>query len=218
MKTIGYIDKPNNIFKKEKFILSALNLAFLSYYFDKKIEFSHNLVVWPDGIFSKFFIASKKIPGSQLINRLKLKNSISELIVVGNLGKISKNFLKKKFKIKIIHIKIPLIDEKSIQNISIRLKKKSICLITLPTPKQELLAQKISKQNNFFKIICIGGGLDIASGFIQECPKFLKFLGLEFIWRLRTDTFRRILRLIKTFINFNFKIIYKSVNLKFKKL
>ena len=35
MKTIRYIDKPNNIFKKEKFILSALNLAFLSYYFDK---------------------------------------------------------------------------------------------------------------------------------------------------------------------------------------
>ena len=137
---------------------------------------------------------------------------------MGNLGKISKNYLKKKFKIKIIHIKIPLIDEKSIQNLSIRLKKKSICLITLPTPKQELLAQKISEQNKFFKIICIGGGLDIASGFIQECPKFLKSMGLEFIWRLRTDTFRRILRLIKTFINFNFKIIFKSVNLKFKKL
>ena len=74
MKTIRYIDRPNNIFKKEKFILSALNLAFLSYYFDKKIEFSRNLVVWPDGIFSKFFIVSKKIPGSQLINQLNLKN------------------------------------------------------------------------------------------------------------------------------------------------
>ena len=80
------------------------------------------------------------------------------------------------------------------------------------------MAQKISEQNKFFKIICIGGGLDIASGFIQECPKFLKSMGLEFIWRLRTDTFRRILRLIKTFINFNFKIIFKSANLKFKKL
>ena len=218
MKTIRYIDKPNNIFKKEKFILSALNLAFLSYYFDKKIKISHNLVVWPDGIFSKFFIISKKIPGSQLIKELKLKNSINELIVVGNLGKISKNFLKKKFKIKIVHKKVPFIDEKSIQNISIRLKKNNICLLTLPTPKQELLAQKISEQNNFFKIICIGGGLDIASGLIQECPKFLKFLGLEFLWRLRTDTLRRILRLIKTFINFNLKIIFKSVNLKFKKL
>ena len=218
MKTIRYINKPNNIFKKENFILSALNLAFLSYYYDQKFKNTKNLVLWPDGVFSKFFINSKKIPGSQLIKDLKLNKSIKEIKVVGNLNQKGLKFLKKNFKIKIIHKKIPRINEEFIKNISININKKTLCLITLPTPKQELLATRISEQNDFFKIICIGGGLDIASGYIKDCPKILKFLGLEFLWRLRTDTMRRISRLIKTFINFNLKIIYKPIGIKFKKI
>ena len=94
MKTIRYINKPNNIFKKENFILSALNLAFLSYYYDHKFKITKNLVLWPDGIFSKFFINSKKIPGSQLIKDLKLNKSIKEIKVVGNLNQKSLKFLK----------------------------------------------------------------------------------------------------------------------------
>ena len=138
--------------------------------------------------------------------------------MVGNLNQKSLKFLKKNFKIKIIHKKIPKINEEFIKNISININKKTLCLITLPTPKQELLATRISEQNDFFKIICIGGGLDIASGYIKDCPKILKFLGLESLWRLRTDTLRRISRLIKTFINFNLKIIYKPLGIKFKKI
>ena len=35
----GYLDDPNAIFKKKNFILSALNLAFLAYFFDNRIKY-----------------------------------------------------------------------------------------------------------------------------------------------------------------------------------
>ena len=41
----------------------------------------------------------------------------------------------------------------------------------------------------------------------KDCPKLLYKLGLEFIWRLRGDTKRRILRLLYTFIMYNIFII-----------
>ena len=61
-----------------------------------------------------------------------------------------------------------------------------------------MLALEISKINNYFKIICIGGGLGIAAGDIKMCPKIIQNLGLEFLWRLNTDTSRRLKRLFFT--------------------
>ena len=77
-------------------------------------------------------------------------------------------------------------------------------MITLPTPKQEMLSNEIIKKNKYYKIICIGGGLNIATGEVKSCPAFISKIGLEFIWRLRTDTFRRISRLLSTFTIFIF--------------
>ena len=68
--------------------------------------------------------------------------------------------------------------------------------ITLPTPKQEQVAKYLKERNLYFKIICIGGSINIASGEEKEVPKYLS--KLEFLWRLRYDTFRRISRLINT--------------------
>ena len=70
---------------------------------------------------------------------------------------------------------------------------------TLPTPKQEQLAEFIIKNNKYFKIICIGGAIGMASGDERPVPLILDKLNLEFLWRLRTDTKRRIYRLIYSF-------------------
>mgnify|MGYP006079986647 CR=1 FL=1 len=218
MKIIKYISKSEQLLGLNNFILSAFNLAFLSYYMDKKINITREYILWPDGIFAKLFISASKIAGSDLINNLILPKNINQLIVVGNLNKFNKAFLKKKFKIKIKHITIPRISYKQLNKVFIKTRKNSLCLITLPTPKQEILANKIGKNNKFYKIICIGGGLDIASGKIKKCPIFISRIGLEFIWRLRSDTFRRLLRLLETFIKF---IIYFSLgkfDLKIKKI
>ena len=68
------------------------------------------------------------------------------------------------------------------------------------------------------KIICIGGGLSIASGCIKKCPKFLYNLNLEFLWRLRTDTYRRLIRLVLSFLNYNFYKIKSNINIIFQKI
>ena len=39
----------------------------------------------------------------------------------------------------------------------------------------------------------------MASGIEPEIPKFLDKFGLEFIWRLKTDPHRRLVRLLETF-------------------
>ena len=54
--------------------------------------------------------------------------------------------------------------------------------------------------NKIFKILCIGGSINILSGLEKEVPKLI--YPFEFIWRLRYETLRRSKRLITTFISF----------------
>ena len=90
--------------------------------------------------------------------------------------------------------------------------------MTLPTPKQELIANYIADTNKKFKIICIGGSIAIAAGDEKVVPNFL--YSLEFLWRLRYETKRRVSRLFTSFIYYiigrffnnklnNLKIIYE---------
>ena len=76
----------------------------------------------------------------------------------------------------------------------------------------------ISENNKHFKIICIGGSVSIACGDEKEVPRIL--YNFEFIWRLRYETRRRLIRLINTFFYYligryinkslkNLKIIYE---------
>jgi UDP-N-acetyl-D-mannosaminuronic acid transferase (WecB/TagA/CpsF family) len=89
--------------------------------------------------------------------------------------------------------------------------KNELIILTLPTPKQEIIAEHIARYNLKFKVICAGASVAMLSGEEKIVPKFLEFLGLEFLWRLRNDTRRRLIRLFQTlfyFINgyFNQKI------------
>ena len=47
--------------------------------------------------------------------------------------------------------------------------------------------------------MCLGGALNIASGYEKPIPNFLDNLGLEFFWRLKTDPLRRSIRLVSSF-------------------
>ena len=64
------------------------------------------------------------------------------------------------------------------------------------------------------KIICIGGGLALASGSEKVCPKFMYLMGLEFLWRLQFETVRRLIRLL---ISISL-LIYKILNLSIFRL
>jgi hypothetical protein len=175
--------------------------------------------MWPDGIYGKILTKSIKIPGSKLIQDLILPRSIKNIIVIGNLNLKEKNFLKKKFNVKVQHKKLPIgktedLKRKIFMNYSVD----DLVLTTLPTPMQEEIAYYISKKFKVARIICIGGGLAIASGSIPKVPKFLNKLGMEFLWRLRTDKIRRLKRLFYTFFVYHFLNIFLSKKLKFIKV
>jgi len=185
--------------KKDGFILSGLNLAFIGFIF--KIEPDRNFKLWPDGIFSKLFAKKiDKFAGRDILNCLQ-DWCKKELVIVGNLNNHSKSFFKRK-KIKITkYLKLPIgsfeIIKKALRkNYFKKVKKNSVVIITLPTPKQEQVAKEIYYQNPKLKILCLGGALNIASGHEKAVPKLVENLGLEFFWRLKTDPIRRSIRLI----------------------
>ena len=196
-KTFKILRKIDLLNTKKNFILSGMNLAFLGYYCKKKVYPYKNLFHWPDGIFTKRIINIEKIPGRDIIKKIKLSKKIKSIKIIGNLSQQSKLYLEKKFSLKINHIELPYGPIEELKKFKINLKDSEIIFITLPTPKQEELAYSLSKKNKNYKIICIGGSIAIASGEEKPVPKFLQ--NYEFLWRLRNDFFRRSFRLLESF-------------------
>lgn len=188
----------------KNFVLSAMNLAFLGFLFKKEIQTHPTLINWPDGTFSKTISLNiKKIPGREIVRKLNFRNTlINKIIVIGNLSNLSRNYLKKLYNLEIKHFPLPYVPIESLKELvkDMRINKKEIIFITLPTPKQEILAEFLSSINPNHKIICIGASISIASGEEKEVPDF--FYYAEFLWRLRYDTIRRTLRLAISFFYF----------------
>ena len=205
------------------YILSALNLASLSFLYKEKILISKKIYFWGDGIFHKFMIGnSTKIPGSRLMNLIEYPQNIKRLHVIGNLTDKQKIFLEKKFNnLKVTNSSLPYGEIKLIFNNLPRVDQDEIILLTLPTPKQEQVAEFYHEKNSKLKIICIGGGLAIASGDEKPVPRFFDYFGLEWLWRLRYETIRRLKRLIISALYFFEYLLYgrfvKKIIVKFLK-
>ena len=146
------VKKSSSIPFKENFILSALNLAFLGYYFKGDIPYNKNIIHWPDGLFAKtIFDRIAKIPGRLLLEEMIFPNDIKRIIVLGNLSKYNFNYLKNKFKIEIKHFDLPY---GSFDKIKIKLnfifEKNDIIFLTLPTHNPAQIAIELSKTNNHY--------------------------------------------------------------------
>ena len=213
--TFRIIKNPNNLIKKNKnFVLSALNLAYLGYYGVNKVRQYKLLYHWPDGYYSKKIYPNiKKIPGRDMISKIKNHMNIKSIHVVGNLNSMNKEYLKKKFfGKKIRNTPLPILKENEIINYVPNINEKELVFITLPTPKQELMAEYLAKKNKNFKIICIGASLNLVSNFEKPVPIFLYKLNLEWLWRLKTDPKRRLIRIIQSYFYYTrsyFRGIYK---------
>ena len=198
------IKKITDIPLKENFILSGMNLAFLGFYSKGDVYPYKTLYHWPDGIFAKNLESNiKKIPGRNIVKNLVLSDEINKIIILGNCSSKSLIYLKDKYKNKSIEIyKLPYGTVENIaKQVNLNLDKNTLVYITLPTPKQEQLAYCIARKNKFHKIICIGASIMIASGEEKVVPEILE--NFEFLWRLRTDTLRRLKRLYISFFNFS---------------
>lgn len=199
----------NKILKKKKFILSALNLAFLAYWY--KFNYFHrenNLILWADGLFAKYIKKNlKKIPGREMFCNLKIPKNIKRLIFLGNADKQNIKYVQTKFPDLIAKfIKLPYGDTNSMIKYIPKINIDDLIVLTIPTPKQELLAIKILQYQDA-KIICLGGSLNMLSGKEVVPPNYFYDLNLEFLWRLKFDFFRRAKRLIETLFWFLIALI-----------
>ena len=203
IEKIKLIKNASEIPYDRNFSLSGLNLAFLGYLSSKEIKLHKDLINWPDGIFKGRFYGKEviKVSGLNIIKDLRVSNKIENIYVLGSLTNKSYEFLAKKFNnFKLIHVDLPYGAVEDIYKICPQnFTDKDLIICTLPTPKQEQLSELIIKNNKYFKIICIGGAIAMASGEEKVVPALLDKLNLEFLWRLRTDTKRRIFRLFYSF-------------------
>jgi len=202
---IKILKSPDNIPFEKNFIISGLNLAFLAFYYNKDIIINDSYFLWPDGFFKKKFFPKqiKKIPGRDFLNGINLDNTkIKRIVVLGNLDFLGKKYLKEKFKnLTLAHTPLPFGNvHEFIKYIPI-LENTDLCILTLPTPKQEILANYIKKTQTNYKILCIGGAINMLSGYETPLPKiFDKIFFAEALWRLQFDTLRRMKRLITSIL------------------
>lgn len=220
LDTLRVIADSKFINYEKNFIFSGLNLAFMGSYSSGDINITKNYYFWPDGFFVKRLskIAINKIPGRNLIDTLIIGKNIKKISVLGVLSENSKNYLTNKFGLSIEHHQLPFGNLNDFKKFIPIFKKDEICLLTLPTPKQEILAEYISKTQNYYKIFCIGGGLAMISGDERPIPKrFDTFFFSETVWRLQFETIRRTKRLLLTFIFYiKGELFGKFTNLKLK--
>ena len=212
---VKLIKNLNDIFKKN-FVLSGLNLAFLGYHLNGNIKLYKNLYHWPDGVFSKLLKNKKKIkkiPGRIILSKMQLPKFINRIHVLGVLSEKSRKYLQDKFNLEVISTELPFGDIKIIvEFIPKKIHENELILITLPTPKQEMVAEYIAEKFQNYKVICIGASLAMCSGEEKIVPYLLEKLGLEFLWRLRSDTRRRFIRLSQTFLFFFKGLLNKKLN------
>ncbi len=201
----------------KSFILVALNMASLSYTNLLYLN-SRNIVFWIDGVCSKFIIKNyKKTAGRKIIEQIIIPKSIENIYLFGKESKKQIEYIEKKFKKKITYYPLPFF--KSFYETSKfrkKLNNNSLVILNISTPKQEIIAKNLLSFNHDKKIFvfCLGGGVAMAAGEEIVVPEKIENLNLEWLWRLRTDTFFRLKRLIYTGSIF----FYKKISNYFKKV
>ena len=204
-RIIKYLTSSEQLPFNKNFVLSAFNLAFCSVLQKNYLTLRDDFYVWPDGYyFNKVSkLNESKLPGRKLLSNLELPEFIEEIVVLGNLSPKGQIFLENHFKKKIIHKKLPFGELDDFKQHVPILKKDQICILTLPTPKQEILAEYIMSYQENYKILCLGAAINMASGEESPLPEYLeKIFIAETIWRLQFETLRRIVRLSSSFASY----------------
>jgi len=186
-------------------VLSALNLFMLGF-LRHHPRFPDDAVFWCDGLMGELYMtfkgcATKRIRGVEMLKAVLVANKGRSACVLGSCSDSARKALAQRGVEIAQHYSLDSLNLDSFDFSSITLSSDFV-LVTLPSPKQELLALKLARQpaNANKHFYCIGGALNMLSNPELDCPRFMQLLGLEFIFRLKTDTVRRIYRLIQSFL------------------
>ena len=189
--TLNFIRSYDDLSDKTEYNLVALNLMTLS-----NIRLFHDSrnIYWVDGIVGRYFLKIKgfncrKYPGREL-----LKDFLKSETQFDVIGSIPERFdMRKSIK---FHHELSRYRE-DIETLYLQHLGHVPIVCTLPSPLQEDFALRLNRG----AVLCVGGALNMLYSEILIPPP-IEMLGLEFLWRLRTDTRRRINRLVKSLYKF----------------
>ncbi len=200
---------------ERSFMLVALNMASLSY-MNLLYENYKNVIFWLDGVCARFIIKNyTKTAGRKVIEKISLPENIQNIYLFGKKSDKQLNYLQNKLNRKIKFIQLPFFyNFQEASMFRLKLDDNSLVLLNIATPKQEIIAKNLLKFNSTKKIFifCLGGGIAMAAGEEKIVPERIEKLNLEWLWRLKTDTFFRLKRLIRTGTIFLFKKVFKYFN------
>jgi N-acetylglucosaminyldiphosphoundecaprenol N-acetyl-beta-D-mannosaminyltransferase len=181
------------------------------------------IIMTPDGI---GIIKGAKIVGTHIEERipgieiaeilLNFANEMGKSVYFygskqENLNRLEQVLKNKYMKIKVLGLKNGYDDKETEVFLDIKEKNPDILLVALGVPKQELFINKYYNQLNKGICIGVGGSLDVLSGAKKRAPKFLRNLGLEWMYRVISEP-KRIKRFYRSNIKYMFAIrkIYKK--------
>ena len=211
IKNFEYLSSIKKLKFDKPFILSALNMASLS---NIKMFYLNNkkFIFWIDGYCAKFIVSIfNKISGRKIISDFTLTENVKKVYLFGKKSKPQIDYLKNKFKCKINFLELPYFQEFSeIKKLKLNVDDNSLVILNISTPKQEILALNILNNNSGKKIFifCLGGGMSMVSGEEKIVPESIEKMNLEWLWRLRTNTWFRLKRLLSTAFGFGFKLLF----------
>jgi len=97
-----------------------------------------------------------------------------------------------------------------------RLFAPDIILVGFGAPRQDIwIAKNLAKISNAKIAAGVGGTFDFMSGKMKRAPKFMRSLGIEWLWRLILQP-TRLLRINRAVIKFPY-LIYKAKKKKYEK-
>lgn len=204
-------------------IISALNLFMLGF-LRQHPSFPNSAIFWCDGLMGSVFMrlkgcSTKRLRGVEMLKATLIANKGRAACILGSCNDAANKVLMHNNVEVTQHYSLDSLNLDSFDFSSIFLGS-DLVLVTLPSPKQELLSLKLAAipANHHKHFICIGGALNMLSNPELDCPRYLQISGLEFLFRLRTDPFRRINRLFKSLVlsllNFSSLKKYKLVIIK----
>ena len=160
---------------------------------------------WPDGIYSKFIcgFGVKKYPGRSLLNNI-LSHACydnKKIFIVGGERRCV-SVITKRYNVEVEYIELPVKPVEVLYDlVCCQITDDSNVIIALPTPKQDELAMMLFKVFSKNKYYCIGGALNMLCFQEKPCPDMISNIGLEWIWRLKSEPIHRVKRLFLMILN-----------------
>ena len=164
-------------------------------------------------------VLPEKITGTDLMQKICKELPKTPIFLLGASEEVAKKtaeILQKKYKTNIVGTDSGSASSSNDKNLQkkINASKAEIIFVAFGAPKQELwIERNLPYLETVNVAMGIGGAFNFISGEIKRAPKFMRKLGLEWLWRLGKQP-GRIVRIYNAVVRFPKVVIKKSFNKK----